>query len=268
LAFCSENISSMNHRACGAILLLEVFAALTGFVSARAEPAVPGQQAASIATVELLADGMATDKELRYWLFLPADYEKPSEPTPLLLFLHGSGERGDDLELVKKHGPPKILADCERAKSWPFITVSPQCPQETRWNAAELAKLVEHVANTHRVDRRRIYVTGLSMGGSGTWDLLDAYPGTFAAAIPICGKGDPGAAERLAKTPVWIFVGAKDKAETVETCVQMEQAVRASGGTAKITVYPDAQHDAWTETYNNPAVWDWLAAQRLPQPAP
>jgi predicted peptidase len=256
----------MMHPTRTALFLLAAIGAGPLFPqSAIAEKPTPGQQVAASATIRLdaTADSAAQEKSVRYWLFLPANDESATEPAPLLLFLHGSGERGDDLNLVKKHGPPKFLDDANRAASWPFITVSPQCDQDVRWNAAELAKLIDHVANTCRVDRRRIYVTGLSMGGSGTWDLLAAQPGRFAAAIPICGKGDPAAAEKLATTPTWIFVGDKDKAETVENCQQMEKAITAAGGMPKITVYPDVGHDAWTATYNDPAVWEWLAAQRL-----
>jgi predicted peptidase len=225
----------------------------------------PGQQIATSATIKLPTDNDAeASKEVPYWLFLPANYEASPEPLPLLLFLHGSGERGDDLELVTRHGPPKLLLDAERQKSWPFITVSPQCPKEVRWDAAELAKLVEHVANTCRVDRRRIYVTGLSMGGSGAWSLLAERPGLFAGAIPICGKGDLAAAEQIAKTPVWIFVGDQDQPETVENCTQMTAALLTAGGKSKLTIYSGVGHDAWTETYNNQAVWDWLLNQRQP----
>ena len=224
-----------------------------------------GQQTPATAAIEIPSeDGSQKTDSLRYLIYLPAEYAAAKETAwPLLLFLHGSGERGNDLELVKKHGPPKLVEQEAHQKAWPFITVSPQCPKEVRWNAAALAKLVEHVANTHRVDRRRIYVTGLSMGGSGTWSLLAENPGLFAAAMPLCGKGDPAVAEKIAKTPVWIFVGRKDKAETVENCGQMEQALRAAGGSAQITYYDDLEHDCWTETYNNPAVWQWLLAHRL-----
>jgi len=225
----------------------------------------PGQQVAAFADLVVPTDdGGTRQSATRFWLYLPADYSTTGENSwPLLLFLHGSGEKGDDLELVKKHGPPKLLQQEAQQKAWPFITVSPQCPRETRWNAAELVKLVEHVANTYRVDRRRIYVTGLSMGGSGTWSLLAEKPGLFAAAMPICGKGDPAAAEKIAKTPVWIFVGRKDKAQTVENCGQMEKALREAGGDVKITYYDDLPHDCWTVTYDNPEVWTWLLTHQL-----
>jgi predicted peptidase len=230
----------------------------------RAEESSGGQKKSEF-EVNVPTNGGAQQKvAIRYLLFTPANYSADGEQRwPLLLFLHGSGERGDDLELVKKHGPPKLVEQEAHRTSWPFITVSPQCPKDSRWNAAELAKLVEHVANTYRVDRRRIYVTGLSMGGSGTWSLLAEKPGLFAAAMPICGKGDPSTANKIAKTPVWIFVGRRDKQETVENCGVMDKAIRAAGGNSQVTYYDDLPHDCWTVTYDNPAVWKWLLTHQL-----
>jgi len=201
-------------------------------------------------------------KELRYWLYLPTDYKADDEKKwPLLLFLHGAGERGDDLNVVKKHGPPKLI---EEGKSLPMIVVSPQCPKDQRWNATELAKLVDELANTHRVDRARLYVTGLSMGGAGTWSLLTERPGTFAAAIPICGRVDADAAAKLTDTPIWVVVGAKDRPELVESNRQAVEAIEKAGGKKmKSTVYPDAGHDSWTATYSNPEYFEWMLKQRL-----
>lgn len=199
---------------------------------------------------------------LRYWLYLPAGYKQDEgEKWPLLLFLHGAGERGDDLAAVKKHGPPKLI---EEGKSLPMIVVSPQCPSGGRWNAAELAKLVDELANTYRVDRNRLYVTGLSMGGAGTWALLSERPGMFAAAIPICGGVEAEAAAKLTDTPIWIVVGAKDRPELVERNRKAIEAIEKAGGKKmKSTIYPDAGHDSWTATYNNPEYFDWMLKQRL-----
>ena len=226
-----------------------------------AEEAKPGTQVAQTAKVIVQRDGKEAHVDMRYLLFLPKNYGSSNQKFPLLLFLHGAGERGDDLELVKKHGPPKLVA----AKAdFPFIVVSPQCAKDQRWNAAELLKLVEHVANTHQVDRRQVYVTGLSMGGSGTWSLLAEYPGKFAAGSPICGRGDTAAVQELAKTPIWAVVGGKDKPELVAFYEAVVPALKAAGGTVKYTLYPDAGHDSWTATYNNPEFYDWLLSHKLP----
>ena len=119
---------------------------------------------------------------------LPAERLRQKDSWPLMLFLHGAGERGDDLELVKKHGPPKLI---EAGKDFPFIVVSPQCPQGRWWEPVELATLLDEIVEKQKVDKDRIYVTGLSMGGFGTWSLAAFQPGRFAAIVPICGGGEP-----------------------------------------------------------------------------
>jgi Predicted peptidase len=243
-------------------LAVAMFAMFAICLVGRCESPAPGKQVASSATVKVKTDAGEKETTLRFLLALPADYDKkPTERWPLVLFLHGSGERGDDLEIVKKHGPPKLVSE---GKDFPFVVASPQCPAGSRWNPHELAKLVEQLTNTYRIDRQRLYVTGLSMGGSGTWSLITEYPDRFAAAIPICGRGDVAASEKLAKMPIWVFVGAKDREETVQNCEAMVAALKKAGGDAQLKVYPDLPHDCWTVTYNNPEVYSWLLGKRLP----
>ena len=197
--------------------------------------------------------------QMGYLLALPADYEKQDQ-WPLLLFLHGSGERGDNLDLVKKHGPPKLIA--EGSRSLPLVDVSPQCASGKTWEPFELVALLEEVSRMHKVDPDRIYVTGLSMGGGGTWRLAAYAPDRLAAIAPICGAGDPFAAERYAHIPCWAFLGAKDSVKTVERMTATVDALKKASGDPKFTIYPDAGHDAWTETYNNPAFYEWLLKQK------
>ncbi len=201
--------------------------------------------------------------QLNYLLYLPAGYALSDEPWPLGLFLHGAGERGDDLELVKVHGPTRLIAE---GRQMPFILLAPQCPDGHWWTqkADALAALVMHMIETHRVDRSRVYVTGLSMGGFGTWTLMTHYPDLFAAAVPICGGGDTILAQfRLQSMPVWTFHGADDPVVPLHKSEEMVDALRASGNAnVKLTVYPHVGHDAWTETYNNPEVYDWLLSHR------
>lgn len=239
-----------------------VVAMLPGGRTLRAAEPKPGEQVEASKTVTVDVDGKPTETTLRYLFYLPKEYDgAENSGLPLVLFLHGAGERGDDLEMVKKHGPPKLI---EGGKHFPFLVVSPQCPKDQRWNPAALAKLVDHVANTYAVDRKRIYVTGLSMGGAGTWALLKEKPGTFAAAIPICGRVDAADAAKLTDVPIWIVVGAKDRPELVESNQKAAEAIEKAGGKAmRLTVYPDAGHDSWTETYNNADVYKWLLEQRL-----
>lgn len=193
-----------------------------------------------------------------YLLYLPKDYDKQAK-WPLVLFLHGAGERGDDLELVKKHGPPKLIA---AGKEFPFIVVSPQCPKNRTWEPFELVALLDEITRKHKVDEDRVCVTGLSMGGGGTWRLAAYVPNRLAAIAPICGGGDTSSTGRYAQLPAWVFLGAKDSPSTVERTQAMLESLKKSGGNPKFTLYPEAGHDAWTETYNNPEFYEWLLAQK------
>ncbi len=178
---------------------------------------------------------------------------------PLLLFLHGAGERGDDLDLVKKHGPPMLI---EQGQEFPFIVVSPQCPTNRRWEPFELATLLDEIVEKYQVDEDRIYVTGLSMGGFGTWSLAAYQPDRFAALAPICGGGEPIMARLLRPIPTWVFHGAKDPIVPLERSTAMVEAIKAAGGDVKFTIYPDAGHDSWTESYANPELYEWLLQQK------
>ncbi len=196
--------------------------------------------------------------KMKYLLYLPKDYDQ-KDSWPLMLFLHGAGERGDNLELVKKHGPPKLI---EAGKDFPFLVVSPQCPKDGWWEPLELKSLLDEIVEKCKVDQDRIYVTGLSMGGFGTWSLAACQPKRFAALVPICGGGEPITAKLFAYPPAWVFHGAKDPVVPLDRSRQMVEALKKSGGDPKLTVYPDAGHDAWTETYANPQLYEWLLQQK------
>lgn len=201
--------------------------------------------------------------QMNYLIALPKDYDQ-QEKWPLLLFLHGSGERGDDLELVKFHGPPKLIA---AGKQFPMIVVSPQCPKGKAWEPIELVALLDDLQQRYKVDPDRVYLTGLSMGGYGAWRLAWFAPDRFAAIAPICGKGEVFWTKYFVHVPVWAFHGAKDAGEPVESTLSMIEGLKKNGGNPKVTIYPEAGHDAWTETYNNPEFYEWLLAQkRMPKP--
>ncbi|MBU6398770.1 MAG: prolyl oligopeptidase family serine peptidase [Verrucomicrobia bacterium] len=201
---------------------------------------------------------------VRYLLFLPRDYRaRGPRRWPLIFFLHGAGERGTNVWWVAKHGPPKIVKD---KPDFPFIVVSPQCPEGQTWSNDTLWTLLDDVVSRYRVDVSRIYLTGLSMGGYATWSLGLEHPERFAAIAPICGGGDtlkvllPDADKvRALKTlPVWAFHGGKDPVVNPAESKRMVEALHQIGNEAKLTVYPEAQHDSWTETYNHPALYDWF----------
>lgn len=197
---------------------------------------------------------------LPYLLYLPDAYPTSTQKWPLMLFLHGAGERGSDLQKVTVHGPPKLIASA--GKQFPFIIVSPQCPAYEFWSNGHMLEtlnaLLDDIIARYRVDMDRIYVTGLSMGGYGTWHLALAYPERFAAIAPICGKGDPARAARLKNVPVWAFHGARDDMVPLAGSADMVDALKKAGGDVRFTIYPEAGHDAWTETYNNPKLYEWL----------
>ncbi len=196
--------------------------------------------------------------ETDYLLYLPQGYTSDTTTRwPVMLFLHGAGESGTDIEKVKVHGPPKLIAE---GRQYPFIVVSPQA--QRGWRKEILFDLLQSIFSDYRVDRDRVYLTGLSMGGFGTWDLAMEHPETFAAIVPICGGGDSSKVWTLRHMPVWCFHGAKDNIVPLSASQNMVDALKKYNPTVKFTVYPEATHDSWTETYANESVYEWLLAQR------
>jgi predicted peptidase len=203
--------------------------------------------------------------ETDYLLFLPKGFDAQSTKRwPLILFLHGAGERGTDIWKVAKHGPPREVTE---HPDFPFIVVSPQCPDGRIWSDDVVMALLDETAREYPVDTKRVYLTGLSMGGYGAWSLAVNYPERFAAVVPICGggnmisillaDGEKGAA--LKTLGIWAFHGAKDPTVPLEESERMIYLMQHLGAKdVKLTVYPEAKHDAWTETYKNPELYKWL----------
>ena len=209
-------------------------------------------------TSQILQKEITKTVQVRYLMYVPQDYETRGK-WPLMLFLHGMGERGDDIEKVKVHGPPKLL---EKGEDFPFLILSPQCPDRQWWDNDELVVLIDEIVSEYRIDQNRIYVTGLSMGGYGTWSLALKYPYKFAAIAPICGGGNPNDAHLIKHLPIWTFHGAKDQVVLLKESQDMVDALRKEGNEVLFTVYPEANHDSWTETYNNQALYDWFLSHR------
>jgi predicted peptidase len=201
----------------------------------------------------------------RYQLFLPRDYNNSGTGRwPLILFLHGGGERGDDIEKVKVHGPLKIAA---QRLDFPFIVVAPQVATEMIWSTARLDALLQEVQEKYRVDPDRIYLTGLSMGSYGAWHLAMEFPQRFAALAAISGGATPSGMCALKHLPIWVFHGAKDDIIKLDRSEELVERLKRCAGNVKFTVYPDAGHDAWTRTYENPELYDWFLQHRR-QPVP
>ena len=222
----------------------------------------------------------------RYQVFVPADWNK-HQKWPVLLFLHGYGERGSDGMLSTEIGIGRAIR--RHADRFNLLVVIPQCPSTTVWTTKDMEDLamaaLEHTVREFKGDRERLYLTGLSMGGYATWDMAVRYPGEFAAFVPICGGIQPGkhipelrssliddpkvsdpfteTARRIGKTPVWIFHGAEDDSVPVEESRKMAAALQAAGANFKYTEYPGVGHNSWDNAYSEPEFVPWLVAQRL-----
>lgn len=192
---------------------------------------------------------------------LPAGAEaKPAKTWPLLLFLHGSGERGSDVSRVKVHGPPKYA---DGHPDFPFILISPLLPAKEDWDLAKLDRILDHALATLPVDPSRVYLTGLSRGGHAAWRWAAAEPDRFAAVAPVAGRGDPQTACALKDVPVWALHGDRDDVVTPEGSFAMARAIRACGGRqSRLTIYPDLGHNAWDPAYSDPALYLWLLSHR------
>ncbi len=195
--------------------------------------------------------------DYKYLMHLPDNPElMVNGRLPLIVFLHGAGERGSDFEKIKVHGPPEIV---ERQNKFPFAVLSPQCKEGESWDPVTLDLLLDEVIGQYPIDTGRIYLTGLSMGGRGTWDWAFYRPGRFAAIAPICGWGEPFRAHQLKDLPVWVYHGALDNVVPLQESSDMVNALRTSGNKyVKFTIYPDAGHDAWTDTYNDASLYEWF----------
>lgn len=193
--------------------------------------------------------------ENEYLLYLPKLYEQDQETNyPLLIFLHGVGERGTDIEKVKTHGPPKLI---EKGMEFPFIVVSPQAQGE--WINYDIYNLVQKLKEEYAVDPDRIYLTGI---GYGVWDLAMQYPQLFAAIAPVCGGGEVSRAWRLRHTAVWSFHGALDDVVPVEASSLMIDAVRKLNANVRFSLLPDVKHDSWIQAYEQSNLYDWLLKQK------
>ena len=224
-------------------------------------PTPPKKKLSSVPAQEARQNAVRLNFEFRYLLSLPAGYATDRKRRwPILFFFHGRGERGRNVSRVKRHGPPKLIA---QGRAFPFIVVSPQCAGgDYWWNYTALDAFVADILRRFRVDHDRIYLTGLSMGGFATWALAQQAPERYAAIAPICGGGDARFAVRLRDLPVWAFHGAKDAAIPAQRTRDMIKGIKAAGGVPRMTIYPGVGHDSWTPTYENPAFYAWLLSHR------
>jgi predicted peptidase len=215
--------------------------------------------------------------KLPYRFYQPSIQES-GKLYPLVLYLHGAGERGNDNELPLKNGVMNLVTP-DRMVNYPCFILIPQCPVQYRWVDVDWSlkshsmpeeisislfhamSLMKKIISQYPVDTARLYVTGLSMGGFGTWDLICRYPDVFAAAVPVCGGGDTTLASRLTSVPVWAFHGQKDKIVLPERSADMVNAINDKGGNARLTLYSTVAHNAWIMAYQDETMYRWLFSQ-------
>lgn len=223
---------------------------------------------------------------LRYRLLMPANYDM-HKSYPLIIFLHGAGERGSDNAAQLLHGGSLFLKDSIR-QQYPAFVLFPQCPQEQTWAPLKLKRdssnkvtgllfstkdestvpgrlvksLLDSLLTTGKIDSKRVYIGGLSLGGMGTFDLLTRYPEVFAAGFPICGAGDAATAGRFAKVPVWIFHGGDDKVVPVTYSRDYYKALKDLGADVKYTEYPGVGHNSWDNAFAEPGLIPWLFSNK------
>lgn len=200
--------------------------------------------------------------KLDYVLYTPDGYKDSKKEYPLIVFLHGAGERGEDLSKVSVHGPLNYIKEGNKIDA---VILAPQCPEGVYWRAHEVAALVKKVIKENRIDESRVYLTGLSMGGYGVWATGGEYPELFAAMAPVCGaiyRPIYRNISHIQKMPIWVFHGALDDVVSPTNSNEMVKTLKEAGNDVKYTVYPLANHNSWTETYNNPELYEWLLAQK------
>ena len=196
-----------------------------------------------------------------YVKYLPKDYDE-KQKYPLVFFLHGAGERGDDLDVACSHGFMKHVR--ESGAEYPFIFVAPQCPADKFWGCytESLLAFLDYVCESLPVDKDRIYLTGLSMGGTGTWMLAMAASERFAANAPICGSGIYWYGGALTKLPIMVYHGDCDDIVPIHNSIEMIQSVNKRGGNARIKILYGVEHDAWEAAYQGDELYTWLLSHR------
>jgi len=194
---------------------------------------------------------------VKYVVYVPKQYN-PEKPHPTILFLHGAGERGDDGVNQTKVGLGAAIRKAE--DKWNYIVIFPQVPKDKWFPAIEklVLAMIDKTKMEYKVDEKRLYITGLSMGGMGTWFFTCKYPDLFAAAAPICGRGNPADAPKIKDLPIWNFHGDKDNAVPIKGSQDMIDAIKAAGGNPKFTIYPGVGHNSWDKAYQEENLNEWF----------
>jgi len=242
-------------------IIFNLIAVLLSCATLRAGQPAPGLQ------VEL-THRISDQQSVPYLFYLPENFDSTSDRKwPVILFLHGRGESRGPLSIVAKWGPPRMA---RRGDKLPYILIAPQCPAASRWTDDDqqdgVIKLLDHISEKFPVDRSRVYLTGLSMGGYGSWKMAASHPDRFAAVSPICGRGNPGDAARLVDVPIWVFHGTEDDAVPYRHSAEMVEAIRKAGGKkVRFTTLQHVSHNSWSAAYATPELYQWFDKHRRPQ---
>ncbi len=222
------------------------------------------QSCAAQSTTQLIDAKLQTTvtENLSYYLYYPKAYQKKTkEKFPLLLFLHGGGEAGDSLAAIKRNGPPKMIVE---GKQFPFLILAPQNPYQKKWwNTRAVHQLLDTIIANNRIDKRRIYLTGLSRGGGAAWEMAVQYPDKFAAMAVVCGMAPlPYASWINKQMPIWVFHGEEDKSIPISESETMVKRLEQMGYDIKFTRYPGVGHSSWIQAYQTEQLYDWFMKQK------
>ena len=191
----------------------------------------------------------------KYLAYYPHNYHITLEKVPLIIFLHGAPQRGNDIEVLKEEALPKEL---ESGMKLEALVIAPHCPMGESWEPQKLYDFFNYIVNNYRVDKSRVYITGFSMGGFGLLKFVRDYPGLFAAAAPVCSGGSKYFAEELCSVPMWFFHGEKDQVIEIAKTKELVEELKNYGADVQFTIYPDLAHDVWTPTYKKPELYEWF----------
>lgn len=239
---------------------------LTATLLALASPVAAGEDTGAKKTGFLRRVHKGQDGDSKYVLFVPHSY-KGDKDVPLILFLHGAGERGDDGVRPVQQGIGNAIKFKNNEKTFPFIVIFPQCSAKGNWmaggpDANRALAILDEVQKQYKVDAKRIYLTGLSLGGYGTWSLAAAQPTHWAAIVPICGGGDPTTAAKIKDIPCWCFVGDQDFPKLLASTRGMVEAMKKAGGNPRFSEYPYVGHNSWDSAYATTELYPWLLKHR------
>lgn len=251
----SVNTRISNSLSSGRVIILIIFTLLNCL--SRQIP-IPTERLIS----KVFTSKKISQKQIPYFIYLPNSYYNDQKAElPLVVFLHGRGERGNDLNLLKRQALPKYIS--EENTDYPFVMIAPQLPEnEEEWYTGDLMKLIEEIESDYSIDEDRIYLTGISLGGNGVWKVATDFPDKFAAIVPISGWGDASKICRIKNTNVWAFHGAKDSLILPDRTLEIIDRLQYCNQNTWFTIFPNAKHDAWTDTYKNSKALDWMLQQR------